>query len=141
MDENIGRAQRRDAARQEKFYFRKSVYALGRNGSDGSTTSSPDSSSSVNDGFFKKEKKLGNCFPPLPVPLDGVKFTSPIEDEYEEMSMNEIINGKVLADFLQKCTYLPIDRERISLGFCSSCMIIWISWTLIEMPSTELRNI
>ena len=98
----MARAQRRGAARNEKFYFRKSVYALdrSRSGSEGSATSSPGSSCSVNGGFAKKEKKLGSCFPPLPTPLDGVKFTHPIKEEYEEMSMNEIINGKVLVDFL-----------------------------------------
>ena len=136
----MGRAQRRGAAGHEKFYFRKSVYALGHSGSEGSTTPSPGSSPPVNGTFVKKEKKLGNCFPPLPTPHDGVKFTRPIEEEYEEMSMNEIINGKVLVDFLQKCTYLPIDRESISLGSCGSCMIIWTRWILIEMPVTESRN-
>ena len=93
-------AQRRGAARHEKFYFRKSVYALGRSGSEGTTASSPGSSASVNDGFVKKEKKLSNGFPPLPIPRDGVKLTRRIEEEYEEMSMNEIINGKVFVDFL-----------------------------------------
>jgi len=103
----MARAQSRGAARQERFYFRKSVYTLGRSGSEGSTASSSGSSSSVNDGFVKKEKKLGNCFPPLPIPHDKVKFTSPIEEEYEEMSMNEIINGKVLVEFffLNALTY------------------------------------
>ena len=93
-------AQRRGAARHEKFHFRKSVYALGRSGSEGTIASSLGSSASVNGGFVKKEKKLGNCFPPLPIPCNGMKSTHSIEEEYEEMSMNEIINGKVLVDLL-----------------------------------------
>ena len=94
-------AQRRGAARHEKFHFRKNVYPLGRTSSEGTTVTMPGSSVSVNgNGGFVKEKKLGNCFPPLPTPSNGVKFTRPIEEEYEEMSMNEIINGKVLVDFL-----------------------------------------
>ena len=90
-------AQRRDAARHEKFHFRKCVYALGRTGGEGTSATSPGSSASVN---VTKEKMLGNCFPPLPTPSDGVKFTRPIEEECEEMSMNEIITGKVLVNFL-----------------------------------------
>ena len=88
-------AQRRGAVGNEKFHFRKYVYPVGRGGSEGSIASS----SPIN-RFAKKEKKLGNCFPPLPTPHNGVKFTGPVEEEYEEMSMNEIINGKVLVDFL-----------------------------------------
>lgn len=40
-----------------------------------------------------KERKLRNCFPRVPPPLELVE--TPIEDEYEEMSMEEIFNGKV----------------------------------------------
>jgi len=99
VDENMATTQRRGAARHEMFHFRKSVYPLRHSGSEGSTASSP-GSHSVNGGSVKKESKLGNGFPPLPIPHDGVKFPCPIEEEYEEMSMNEIINGKVLVGFL-----------------------------------------
>lgn len=89
------RAQLRDAARSEKFYFRKDVY-VGRSEAS-SVASSSGSSSPTGDAppKPKKEKKMRNCFPPLPLPEDGVPLTRPVEDEYEEMSMDEIINGKV----------------------------------------------
>jgi hypothetical protein len=39
---------------------------------------------------------MRNCFPPLPLPENGVLDVSrPVDEEYEEMTMNEIINGKV----------------------------------------------
>lgn len=41
-----------------------------------------------------KETKMRNCFPPLPRPSDD-GYRGPVEDEYEEMTMDEIINGKV----------------------------------------------
>lgn len=37
---------------------------------------------------------MENCFPPLPGPENGINRI-PVEDEYEEMTMDEIINGKV----------------------------------------------
>ena len=37
---------------------------------------------------------MRNCFPSLPRPLNGVR-RGPVEDEYEEMTMEEIICGKV----------------------------------------------
>ena len=66
VDENMQTAQRRGACRKEKFYFRKSIFT--------------DSS------VCKNEKLLngggeGGC-------------PSKIEDEYELMTVNEIVNGK-----------------------------------------------
>ncbi|KNZ72047.1 Glutamate--cysteine ligase [Termitomyces sp. J132] len=72
VDDNMQRAQRRDAAQSEKFYFRKDVYAVRRSGAS---------------------------------------------NEYEEMTMNEIINGKgdafpgllrLVYDYLET---LDIDKE------------------------------
>jgi glutamate--cysteine ligase catalytic subunit len=38
---------------------------------------------------------MRNCFPPLPLPENGVlDLSKPVDEEYEEMTMNEIINGK-----------------------------------------------
>lgn len=89
----MGRAQKRDAAASEKFYFRKDVYLCGGSGAS-STASSSGASSPTGDAPRKKDKKMRNCFPPLPLPENGVK-RRPIEEEYEEMTMNEIMNGKV----------------------------------------------
>ncbi|THV05006.1 glutamate-cysteine ligase catalytic subunit [Dendrothele bispora CBS 962.96] len=86
VDVNMARAQERDAAQSGKFYFRKDVF----------TNPSPYSSGSSSpvDGVPRpKEKKLRNCFPPVPAPLNG-HHKGPVEDEYEEMTMDEIMNGK-----------------------------------------------
>lgn len=47
----------------------------------------------------RKEKKLRNCFPPAPKP-DVDYLNGAIEDEYEEMTMEEIMNGKVSSSLL-----------------------------------------
>lgn len=88
----MARAQRRDAARSGKFYFRKDVLPPGH----ATLTISPPSYSglcSPVEGAPAKEKLLRNCFPPVPRPSyveDG-----PIEDEFEEMTVEEIFVGKV----------------------------------------------
>lgn len=38
---------------------------------------------------------MRNCFPPLPRPENGVHH-HPVDEEYEELTMNEIMNGKVV---------------------------------------------
>ena len=94
----MARAQRRDAVRSEKFYFRKDVFpsASSQPSRASSTPSSPVSEHGgpilVNGNG--KEKKLRNCFPLPPMPDDAFVHGS-VEDEYEEMSLEEIMNGKV----------------------------------------------
>ena len=91
------RAQRRDALHTEKFYFRKDVLPLGRTVPASSVSSSSSGSSSPvgysSNGQVYKEKKLLNCFPSLARPENIVD--SPVDQEYEEMTVDEIINGKV----------------------------------------------
>lgn len=92
----MSRAQRRDAARSGKFYFRKSVLPPGHTSPTISTPSSSGSCSPVelSMGAPTKEKKLRNCFPPVPRP--PFLEDKPIEDEYEEMTVEEIFVGKVV---------------------------------------------
>jgi glutamate--cysteine ligase catalytic subunit len=85
----MGRAQERNAAVSGKFFFRKDVLPAGQSVPP-SVASSSGKSSPCGD---RKEKKLRNCFDPLPVPVNGVD-RGHVNEEYEEMSMNEIINGK-----------------------------------------------
>ncbi|CAE6440672.1 unnamed protein product [Rhizoctonia solani] len=68
VDENMKRAQRRDAVRGERFWFRKHV---------GSITREP--SSGISNGHGR---------------TDVGRMPGAVEDEYEEMTVNEIINGK-----------------------------------------------
>lgn len=88
------RAQKRDAIHTEKFFFRKDVFL--NKSKAVSVTSSPSgrSSPSVTGGpFHKRERRLGNCFEPPPLPDNELPRVA-VEDEYEEMTLDEIINGK-----------------------------------------------
>jgi glutamate--cysteine ligase catalytic subunit len=40
---------------------------------------------------------MRNCFPPPPLPENGVTHDRPVDEEYEEMTMDEIMNGKVIS--------------------------------------------
>jgi glutamate--cysteine ligase catalytic subunit len=91
VDENMATAQQRNAVRSKKFYFRKDVFPPGK----GSPASSISSSSG--DSFPSarpKEKKLRNCFAKSPLPEEGLRY-GPVEEEYEQMTIDEIMNGKV----------------------------------------------
>jgi glutamate--cysteine ligase catalytic subunit len=94
VDENMVKAQKRDAVRQGKFFFRKNVLPPGFISPMMSTPSSSGTSSPVDsqDGGAPKERKLRNCFPRVPPP--PMLVDTPVEEEYEEMSMDEIFNGK-----------------------------------------------
>jgi len=93
VDENMKRAQKRDAAVSSKFYFRKDVLPSGGFTPPSSDASSVSSFPCGGNGQ-QKETKLRNCFEPLAFPEDGLNHGC-VHDEYEEMCMNQIINGKV----------------------------------------------
>ncbi|KAI0930145.1 hypothetical protein AcV5_006934 [Taiwanofungus camphoratus] len=94
VDENMSRAQKRGAVHSQKFYFRKDVFLSGYSSSSASTCSSCASSPvEGTNGIPKKDKKLRNCFPPIPQPENGYSY-KPVEDEYEEMTLEEIMFGK-----------------------------------------------
>ncbi|PFH53757.1 hypothetical protein AMATHDRAFT_78877 [Amanita thiersii Skay4041] len=93
VDENMARAQVRDAARSQQFFFRKNVYALGNSGGS-STASSSGATSPIEGTPRKKDRKLRNCFPPMPIPEDALRNRRRVEDEYEEMTLEEIMTGK-----------------------------------------------
>ena len=88
----MARAQERDAVARQRFYFRKNVHIQGSKPS--STCSSPCSTPSSPLPCGKSKKVMQNCFSPLPEPENGLTL-GPVEEEYEEMTMDEIINGKV----------------------------------------------
>ena len=98
VDENMHRAQQRDAVHTSKFYFRKDVLPPNHTSPTSSSAPSSGDNSPVDSAgcgeIRAKEKKLRNCWPPLPRPINGER-RGPVEDEYEEMSMDEIMNGKV----------------------------------------------
>ncbi|KAI0786681.1 glutamate-cysteine ligase catalytic subunit [Abortiporus biennis] len=99
VDENMDRAQKRDAIHTQKFYFRKEIFAYGVVSPLASPASSGTTSPIEPNGTSgiprPKEKKLRNCFAPVPPPPNGdAQIFGPVEEEYEEYTLDEIINGK-----------------------------------------------
>jgi glutamate--cysteine ligase catalytic subunit len=142
------RAQQRDAVNQARFYFRREVFTptpsratSGRATPDisGLPRPCPDASSTngMANGFHndqsngrRKQRVMENCFPPPPLPDEGLVNGS-VKEEYDEYTMDEIINGRVshLKSYLRQnhfahsaCPYfffsfvLAFDREMRSRG-------------------------
>lgn len=88
VDENMQTAQKRNASKEARFYFRKNVFAAG------SSQVSSSANSVDEDGNPKpKEKKLGNCFP---IPQrQSPPYSGSVKEEYELMTLEEIMLGKV----------------------------------------------
>jgi len=111
VDQNMRLAQQRDAVNQAKFYFRREVFTPTPSRATSGTASpditalprpSPDTSSTdeMVNGFHndssngrRKQRVMKNCFPPLPLPDEGLMSGS-VNEEYAEYSMDEIINGR-----------------------------------------------
>ncbi|KAH9892776.1 glutamate-cysteine ligase catalytic subunit [Cubamyces lactineus] len=99
VDENMARAQKRDAVHAQKFYFRKDVFPPGPSQPSSVVSSCPSTPVSEHggpilvNGINGKEKKLRNCYP-LPPKPDDAALPAAVDDEYEEMTMEEIMNGK-----------------------------------------------
>jgi glutamate--cysteine ligase catalytic subunit len=118
VDENMARAQKRDAVTGQRFFFRKSVSrrpaptsasarssvpssptmatfsagasALNGNGAAAASSSSANSAGAANGSTGSSGRQTRPPSPEL----------GPIEDEYEEMTADEILNGKPGTDFV-----------------------------------------
>lgn len=111
----MARAQKRNAARTGKFFFRKDIYPPGQETPTPSVASSSGASSPV-EGMpgmngARRERKMRNCYPSAPKPENGFKHR-PVEEEYEEMTLEEIFNGKVCGLCTSMC--------RAELTWCQS---------------------
>ncbi|KAI0268852.1 glutamate-cysteine ligase catalytic subunit [Gloeopeniophorella convolvens] len=116
VDENMRRAQQRDAVHQSKFYFRREVFTPASRVNSGAATpmsrtssssgapspTSPNGANGTNgatNGFhapqhhYPKQRVMPNCFPPPPPPDEGLPGGS-VSEEYAEYTMDEIINGR-----------------------------------------------
>ena len=106
VDENMRRAHVRNAAREQKFFFKKNVFqrrSPGNGGagngwtSNGNGTASAEGSRSHSRAGSRRGGLERSMSPPGSAATS--RCASPeglpaIEDEYEEMTINEIINGK-----------------------------------------------
>jgi glutamate--cysteine ligase catalytic subunit len=106
------RAQQRDAVNQARFYFRREVFTPAASRATSGTATPdisavprrcPDASSTIGmaNGFDsdqsngrRKQRVMENCFPPPPLPDEGLVSGS-VKEEYDEYTMDEIINGRV----------------------------------------------
>jgi hypothetical protein len=108
VDQNMRRAQQRDAVNQARFFFRREVFTptssratSGAASPDITATRDPSSTNGTANGFHndhhssrRKQRVMENCFPPPPLPDEG--YTSGnVKEEYAEYTMDEIINGRV----------------------------------------------
>jgi glutamate--cysteine ligase catalytic subunit len=119
VDENMERAHKLDAVLNERFYFRKNPFA-----------SRPSRSN------FGDESRPGSAAPSRPPSPTG-----PVEEEYTEMTVNEIVNGcpttgfpgliplvesyldSVNVDVQTRCelaTYLELIAKRASGDLCTA---------------------
>lgn len=87
----MARAQKRDAVSQQKFFFRKGVFQRSSPPSARSSVPSSPTTSTLN----------GHAHDPSRPTTNGGRTTrpcspefGPVEDEYEEMTADEIVNGK-----------------------------------------------
>jgi hypothetical protein len=106
------RAQQRDAVNQARFYFRREVFTPASSRATSGTVT-PDitalprpcadasSTDGMGNGFYndqsngrRKQRVMENCFPPPPLPDEGLASGS-VKEEYGEYTMDEIINGRV----------------------------------------------
>ncbi|KAI0066042.1 glutamate-cysteine ligase catalytic subunit [Artomyces pyxidatus] len=95
VDENMRRAQQRDAVRSSKFVFRKNVFPPPSRTNSGSASLATAVNGTTN-GIGLKHRILPNCFPPPALPEEGLPKGS-VDDEYDEYTMDEIINGRGVA--------------------------------------------
>jgi len=102
VDQNMRRAQQRDAVNQARFFFRREVFTPASSRAT-SGAASPIDASSTNgtanglhndhDNSRRKQRVMENCFPPPPLPEEGFVSGS-VKEEYAEYTMDEIINGR-----------------------------------------------
>jgi len=130
------RAQQRDAANQARFYFRREVFTpTSSRATSGTVTPDitavprpcPDASSTdgITNGLHndqsngrRKQRVMENCFPPPPLPDEGLASGS-VKEEYDEYTMDEIINGRV--NHLKSC--LPHKTIR---SFCVPFLFLFV---------------
>ncbi|KAF4122660.1 glutamate--cysteine ligase catalytic subunit, partial [Geosmithia morbida] len=86
VDENMERAHGRDAVLNTKFYFRKNPFPA-RPSRASTVVHSANANAGANGDGDGGSSRPGSAMPSRP-PSPG-----PVEDEYEEMTVNEIING------------------------------------------------
>ncbi|CCA66352.1 probable gamma-glutamylcysteine synthetase [Serendipita indica DSM 11827] len=101
VDENMERAQRRDAARKARFWFRTKIYPPGEERPRDPTNevdlpTPPSERADGEDDLIVRPRHKGDCggCQTHGVFLADERPSTPSADDYEELTMDEIINGK-----------------------------------------------
>ncbi|KDQ21139.1 hypothetical protein BOTBODRAFT_25566 [Botryobasidium botryosum FD-172 SS1] len=105
VDENMSRAQTRNAAREQKFWFRKEIYPAHTPplSHTNTPTQTPPWRAGEDDlginGNARRAQSAGQPSVPHSAehsrrPSPGASEPKPVDEEYEEMTVDEIINGK-----------------------------------------------
>ncbi|GAA5871784.1 hypothetical protein JCM16303_000863 [Sporobolomyces ruberrimus] len=120
VDENMHRAHRRDAVNSEKFYFRKNLFdpkpghgcdasldvPATTNGNSAPTNGHSRSATSDSSSSTSSDVPTSPCCSshapsraPSPIPTTEEVPFGAVEDEYDEFTINEIINGSPSRSF------------------------------------------
>lgn len=163
VDENMARSQKRDAARQQSFYFRKWVFPLGRSPSHAEWSSRPSSPSRGHPNGDSEARS--QSLPPRPRNgLNGGSnspsppATPTSGTEVEEMTLNEIINGResfpglmgvvnaylnsLNVDHFTRCEirkYLDLIKDRASGKLCTPAA--WIRNFIVTHPAYKQDSV
>jgi glutamate--cysteine ligase catalytic subunit len=116
------RAQKRGSSRNTKFWFRRSVYPPGeeriRSPLNEVNLPTPPSERVDNDDLAIRPNHKGDCGKcnthSAFLTENAREKLMPVEEEYEEMTIDEIINGKVIfliIIVIFPCTNLPINIQ------------------------------
>ncbi|KAI0036964.1 glutamate-cysteine ligase catalytic subunit [Vararia minispora EC-137] len=119
VDENMQRAQRRDALSTQRFFFRRDVFPPPRS-QDTSPTPSGASTPGSNTSSRTKSRRMNNCHPTPPPPEDG-STSVPVEEEYTEFTADELMNGSgafpgligLTETYLEELEIEPDERYKI----------------------------
>lgn len=103
VDENMERAHAVDAVLKEKFYFRKNPFP-----------SRPSRANTV----MGDDSRPGSAMPSRPASPGG-----PVEDEFEEMTVDEIINGSVTGDFPGLIPIVESYLDSVNVDVSTRCQL------------------
>ncbi len=117
VDENMERAHGLDAVLKQKFYFRKNPF--------------PPRPSRANTAFGD-DSRPGSALPSRPA------SPGPVEDEYEEMTVNEIINGSPDGDFPGLIPIVESYLDSVNVDVETRCQLATYLDLISQRASGEL---
>ncbi|KAH7011892.1 glutamate-cysteine ligase-domain-containing protein [Ilyonectria destructans] len=103
VDENMERAHAVDGVLKEKFFFRRNPFP-----------SRPSRANTV----MGDESRPGSAYPSRPATPSG-----PVEDEYEEMTVNDIINGSADGDFPGLIPIVESYLDSVNVDVSTRCQL------------------